>query len=144
MLSQTLPIMPHQPSQSLGAFGMGMAVGFSAGIALKIFLPGVTSIAEAILNKLGFEMGDVFISLWNPEQRSAAPLQLQPSRRGPREKARPKMTINPPKRGASSKRGSEKKERPTPKNGRSVKPTGSFSSKRVRPLAPMKMKVGMN
>lgn len=143
-------LMPPQSPKSLGAFGMGIAVGFGAGIAMKIFLPGVTSLAEAILNKLGFELGDLFLSAWNPEERAAAPLQLKAMRRAPQEKPRRKLTITAP--AAKSRKPVAKKSsapiapkgQRTPKTARSSKPTVSFSSKRIRSLSPLKVKLGVN
>lgn len=75
---------PNDPSKSLFAFGAGVAVGFGAGIALRTGFPRLTEFAGLILEKLGFEMLDFFLLLWDPEakanQNSFPPPRILPTK----------------------------------------------------------------
>jgi hypothetical protein len=63
------------------AFGAGVAVGFGAGIAVRTSLPRATELAGLILEKLGFEVADIFLALWDPE--GAANQALLPAPQAP-------------------------------------------------------------
>jgi hypothetical protein len=138
--------------QSLHAFGIGMAVGFGAGFAMRVFWPGATSFAEAVLSKLGFEVGDIFLALWNPEEAINPTLQIK-AKRAPvkRKVARKATAASPVASPASEARASRSPTRKatvpstaplaaTPrarKPARPVKPTAPFSDKRRRTASAM-------
>lgn len=149
-----------QPPQSLPAFGIGLAVGFGAGVTVRLLCPGVVGLVNAVLSKLGFEIGDVLLALWHPGEKAAAPLQLTASRPAPRQKVRRKSTgtaAGKSRRAAAQPKLktpsslpevpggllADSKKRRTPKNGRATRPVNTYSFKRVRPLAEIQ-KVGMN
>ena len=54
-------------SKCLYGFGAGIAVGFSAGIMLRSTFPTTMEIGSLVLQKLGFEFGDVLLLVWDPE-----------------------------------------------------------------------------
>lgn len=144
--------------QRLHAFGMGMAVGFGAGFAMKVFWPGATSFAEAVLNKLGFEVGDIFLALWNPEQAIGPALRIEAKRAAVKRKVgrKAKTAVSPTASPASGvARASNSSNRKAPvaspiaaapprirKPARPVKPTAPPSVTRRR--NPFAMGIGSN
>ena len=79
-----------EPPQNLGAFGMGVAVGLGAGLAIRAISPNVFNLVEAVLSKFGFNIGEILLSLWNPEKRIKPALQLTDNRPASRKKSRRK------------------------------------------------------
>lgn len=86
------------------AFGAGVAVGFGAGIAVRASLPRATELAGLILEKLGFEIGDIFLALWDPEGAANQALlpapQAPPAARAARaaKVVRSAKVVSPPKK----------------------------------------------
>ncbi len=56
-------------------FGTGIVVGLGAAFAMRATMPRATEMVGLILQKMGFELGDMLLALWDPEatyQQTAA------------------------------------------------------------------------
>lgn len=51
------------------AFGSGVFLGFGAGVALRASFPKSAQIAVLLLEKLGFDLADILLMVWDPEKR---------------------------------------------------------------------------
>jgi len=101
----------------LFAFGAGIAVGFGAGIAVRASLPRATELAGLILEKLGFEIADIFLALWDPEGTANQALLPAPPVEPPLKAARAAKVVH------SAKAVPFPKKKPkTPVAKRNVKP----------------------
>ncbi len=124
-----MPLRSISPNR-LFAFGAGIAVGFGAGIAVRTSLPRATELAGLILEKLGFEIADIFLALWDPEGAANQAL-LPPPQTAPSAKAaRPAKTVR-----SAKVVPAPKKKRKTPNARRNGKPTQLSSVRRSARIA---------
>jgi hypothetical protein len=68
--------MPLETAKSTGffSFGTGIVVGLGAAFAMRATAPRATEFVGLVLQKMGFELGDMLLALWDPEanQQTAA------------------------------------------------------------------------
>ncbi len=69
--------MPLENTKSAGffTFGTGIVVGLGAAFAMRATMPRATEMVGLMLQKMGFELGDMLLALWDPEatyQQTAA------------------------------------------------------------------------
>jgi hypothetical protein len=69
--------MPVETAKSAGifTFGTGIIVGLGAAFAMRATMPRATEFVGLMLQKMGFELGDMLLALWDPEatyQQTAA------------------------------------------------------------------------
>ncbi len=69
--------MPVETVKSAGffTFGTGIVVGLGAAFAMRATMPRATEMVGLMLQKMGFELGDMLLALWDPEatyQQTAA------------------------------------------------------------------------
>jgi hypothetical protein len=70
--------MTSAPAKSNGffTFGTGIMVGLGAALAMRATMPRATEFVGVMLQKMGFELGDMLLALWDPEatyQNAALP-----------------------------------------------------------------------
>ena len=89
-------------SKGLFSFGTGVAVGFGAGLAMKVFFPKAIKLPGLILEKLGFEVSDLLNLFWNPDDSLdgvALPVRKVAARSKKRRKApRARRVVKTPER----------------------------------------------
>jgi hypothetical protein len=56
----------------LFTFGTGIMVGLGAAFAMRATMPRATELVGLMMQKMGFELGDILLALWDPEAHQAA------------------------------------------------------------------------
>jgi hypothetical protein len=79
--------MPIETAKSgLFTFGTGIMVGLGAAFAMRATLPRATEIVGLMMQKMGFELGDILLALWDPEAQQAALAAPAPTLAAPKKK----------------------------------------------------------
>jgi hypothetical protein len=66
--------MPPQAAKPSGffTFGTGLLIGMGAAMGMRATMPRATEVVGLMMQKMGFEIGDILLALWDPEAQQAA------------------------------------------------------------------------